>query len=236
MKKTTNFLGTPDRGARIRLRWMEHYAATNNVSATCRHFGISRTTFYDWHSRYQKYGEKGLAELSRKPHKLNLHFPQEVRDLILQVRKERGYGHRMMSLYLAKRYQVYISSTSIWRIYQQNNITRMPKTRSRWVRYPQKPINPGEKLQVDVKFVPKLGKEHRRYYQFTAIDECTRFRVLRIYDQNNQTSAMDFVSQLQKTLPFAIKQIQTDNGAEFGSNFTWHLADLGINHRIQKNK
>jgi hypothetical protein len=31
-----------------------------------------------------------------------------------------------------------------------------------------------------------------------------------------------------------VKQIQTDNGTEFGEPFTWHLADLGISHRKTK--
>lgn len=34
-----------------------------------------------------------------------------------------------------------------------------------------------------------------------------------------------------QTLPFAIKQTQTDNGSEFASTFTWHLADLDIERR-----
>ncbi len=231
MHITKNFLGTSDRGARIRLRWIEHYQGSQNVAATCRYFGISRTTFYRWLSRYEKFGEKGLAELTRRPHKLNYHFPQHVRDLILQIRQERDYGHHRMSLYLAKRHQIYISPVSIWRIFKAYKVTQMPKRKTRWVRYPQKPLNPGEKVQVDVKFVPKFGENKQKYYQFTAIDESTRFRVLRIYDQNSQTSAMDFVSRLAKQLPFAIRKIQTDNGNEFGMNFTWHLADLGITHR-----
>lgn len=31
-------------------------------------------------------------------------------------------------------------------------------------------------------------------------------------------------------LPFAIDQVQTDNGQEFGSSFHWHLLDKGIGH------
>lgn len=73
-------------------------------------------------------------------------------------------------------------------------------------------------------------------YILTAIDDCTRFRVLRLYDQNIQQNAMDFVNQVREVLPFAVKQVQTDNGAEFGSTFTWHLADLGIEHRKTKER
>lgn len=37
-----------------------------------------------------------------------------------------------------------------------------------------------------------------------------------------------------KYIPFATKQIQTDNGSEFSSQFSWHLDDLGISHRKTK--
>ncbi|QQG40803.1 MAG: transposase family protein [Candidatus Levyibacteriota bacterium] len=79
-----------------------------------------------------------------------------------------------------------------------------------------------------------LEFESKRYYQFTAIDDCTRYRVLRIYDHNTVKNATDFVSQIKKILPFAIQQIQTDNGSEFSEEFSWYLQDLGINHRKTK--
>ena len=82
---------------------------------------------------------------------------------------------------------------------------------------------PGQSVQVDVKHV-KL--ESGRYYQFTAIDEATRFRVLRLYDHDSVASAIRFVDEVRKQLPIAIHRIQTDNGSEFGTDFTWHLHDL----------
>lgn len=38
------------RDATQRLRWMD-YARTHSVAATCRHFGIARSTFYRWQRR-----------------------------------------------------------------------------------------------------------------------------------------------------------------------------------------
>jgi transposase InsO family protein len=81
-----------------------------------------------------------------------------------------------------------------------------------------------------VKFVPRVGRARQRLYQFTAIDEATRYRVLRVYDYNNTRSAVDFLEQVRRRLPFAIQRIQTDNDSSFGPQFTWHLADLGIAH------
>lgn len=90
---------------------------------------------------------------------------------------------------------------------------------------------PGRSVQLDVKFLPQIGRARQRFYQFTAIDKATRFRVLRVYDHNNTHSALDFLRQVCQRLPFAVRQIQTDNDSSFGSQFTWHLADLGIAHK-----
>jgi hypothetical protein len=47
--------------------------------------------------------------------------------------------------------------------------------------------------------------------------------VLKIYDARNQTSAIRFVDEVIRQLPFRVLVIQTDNGAEFKSRFHWHL-------------
>jgi transposase len=40
-----------------------------NISALCRHYGISRQTGYKWLKRYREEGEVGLADRSRRPHR-----------------------------------------------------------------------------------------------------------------------------------------------------------------------
>ena len=62
---------------------------------------------------------------------------------------------------------------------------------------------PGQSVQVDVKHL-KLG--HRRFYQFTAIDEATRYRVLRVYAHNSINSATHFVEEVRRRLPMAIQR------------------------------
>jgi helix-turn-helix protein len=43
------------REARVRVQWMDYYRRTHKVAHTCRHFGISRQTFYRWQRRYDAY-------------------------------------------------------------------------------------------------------------------------------------------------------------------------------------
>jgi transcriptional regulator with PAS, ATPase and Fis domain len=52
--------------ARWRMKVLRHVAeTTQNVSQTCRYFGISRKTFYKWKARYEELGEAGLCDRSR---------------------------------------------------------------------------------------------------------------------------------------------------------------------------
>ncbi len=99
----------------------------------------------------------------------------------------------------------------------------------RWTRY-EKPL-PGHQVQVDVTFIePIAGVTDRRFYQCTAIDDCTRLRVLQIFPKKNRQTAIALIDYLLARLSFPVKAIQTDNGSEFQSGFHWHLLDRGIRH------
>ncbi len=86
------------------------------------------------------------------------------------------------------------------------------------------------RLQLDVKFLERIPGIHKRLYQFTAIDDCTRIRVLKVYDACTQRTAIRFIDDVRRRLPFRVQVIQTDNGAEFQSQFHWHLETLDIRH------
>jgi transposase InsO family protein len=85
-----------------------------------------------------------------------------------------------------------------------------------------------------VKFIAPLAGSRpgprRKHYQFTAIDDCTRLRVLRSYPQLHQQTAIQFPDDVLERLPSGVEVIQTDNGVEFGSSFHWHVLDKGIGH------
>ena len=80
----------------------------------------------------------------------------------------------------------------------------------------QRAAYPGEKVQVDVKYVPAYCvADGNRYYQFTAKDECTRWTYREMYAEHSSVSAKDFLERLVRAAPFPIRMIRTDNGAEF---------------------
>ena len=90
----------------------------------------------------------------------------------------------------------------------------------------------GHHIQVDVKFLrfPGCNGQPIKRYQYTAIDDATRIRALKIYSRHNQKNAMDFVDYVIDKFPFRIQTIRTDRGHEFQARFHWHVEDKGIRH------
>ena len=81
---------------------------------------------------------------------------------------------------------------------------------------------PGHHIQTDVKFLTFIGKqgENIRRFQYTAIDDATRVRALRVYLKHMQANAIYLVDHVIEKFPFRIKEIRTDNGYEFQAKFS----------------
>jgi transposase len=173
------------RKVRHRLAVLRHAEeVTGNVAATCRYYGISRQCFYKWLRRYEELGEDGLRDRSSAP----LHSPNatdvEVVGKIIYLRQHYHFGPQKISMYLHRYHDVSVSPSGVRRILKRLDMNRLPTSqrykrhRQRWKRY-EKPL-PGHRVQVDVKFIEPLPGVRKRHYQYTAIDDCTRIRVLRI--------------------------------------------------------
>jgi len=126
----------------------------------------------------------------------------------------------------------------VYYVLKRNGVNRLPRnTKKRsplWQRY-EKPM-PSHHVQVDVKFLNftnPAGKSLRRF-QYTAIDDATRIRALKVYEKHTQENAIDFVNYVVAKFPFRISTIRTDNGHEFQVKFHWHVEDLGIQHQYIK--
>ena len=91
-------------------------------------------------------------------------------------------------------------------------------------RYPELLI-PGEKVQIDVKEVPysclkgSAKRDEKHFYQWTAIDECTRYRFVYAFEEHTPENSVKFLEMLQKEFLFKIQTVQTDNGTEFTYKF-----------------
>ena len=198
--------------------------SSRSVARTCRHFGISRQAFYKSKRRYAAHGEAGLCDRPRTPHRWPRATAPAIVSKILYLREHYHFGPGRIADYLRRFHHVSIATSSVHRILGRHGMNRLPANQKhrphkhRWQRY-EKP-QPGPRLQVDVKFLERIPGSKRRLYQFTAIDDCTRIRVLKVYDACNQSTAIRFIDEVLRRLPFRVLVVQTDNGAEFQSPAT----------------
>ena len=219
-----------------RWMWFREYNKCKNVSLICRKYGINRSKFYYWKNRLdlkssgdgRGYGKfERLMAYSRKPQRHPKQYPEEWIKLIVKIRKRTNRGADHIWFILRDKYTIYISVSGINKVLKREGlITERRKKRKRSSTYEAPKYLPGEKVQIDVKYVKladncslKLGKKYRWVYQYTAIDVATGIKCKLIYENHDPQASIDFLSKLRLFYPFPIKVIQTDNGAEF----TWRL-------------
>jgi transposase len=121
-----------------------------NVASTCRHFGISRKTFYKWKRRYDEYGGAGLGDRPRTPRCSPRATPREVVSKILYLRVHYHFGPGRIADYLKRFHRLSIARSSVHRILRRHGMNRLPANqkhrplKTRWQRY-EKP-QPGHRL------------------------------------------------------------------------------------------
>jgi putative transposase len=232
------------RAAQVRLAWMDFHRRTQNVALTCRHFGISRQTFYRWLKRYEPWDLTSLEERSHCPHHrrqptwsvllerkvltLRLQFPCWGKDKLAVLVRQPGEA---------------VSTSMVGRILtrlkQRGRLAEPPRRgvpRSRRDLRPRpyavrKPKQyavsaPGDLVQVDtVELRPLPGVVFK---QFTARDVISRWDVIQAHTRATAATAALFLDTLQHRMPFPIRALQVDGGSEFAAEFEQACQQRGL--------
>ena len=225
------------------------YAKRNGKSQASRIYGVSLSSVKRWCKKYDGTWQS-MLEKSHRPHSHpKRHTPKEEKQIKNSFKKyyaRYGWGGVYDDL-LRKGYTRSLSGM----IYAAKRLglkeQKQPKKKSRvHRRYPEL-LEPGEKVQIDVKEVPynclsgKALKDQKHLYQWTAIDECTRMRFVYGFEEHTPENSVRFLAMVIKAFPFKIKTIQTDNGTEFTYKFISDdkvcpfdkaLMKLGIKHKL----
>lgn len=222
------------------LEWAEKHGVTE---AAIR-YKVSRKTIHKWKKRYDGSIES-LKDRKRTPHRIAR--KQTASELKLVKRYARKYAGDLLLGY--EKAKAYGYSRSYGCFKRTASKLVKPEKKRKHVRK-NKPYQradyPGQKIQMDVKYVPAYCvADGEKYYQFTAKDECTRWTYREMYAEHSSASAKDFLEKLVRVAPFPIRMVQTDNGAEFTNAllvtkakhktlFEEALIEMGIEyHRIR---
>ena len=232
------------RAALVRLSWMDYYRKTKNVALTCRHFGISRQTFYRWRKRYEPMDLSTLEAGSPCPHKRRqptwtFHLSEKVLTLRLQFPR---WGKDKLAVLLRKQ-NIAISTSMLGRILaslkRHGRLVEPPRTgvagsrralrpRPYAVRKPKQYVvsRPGDLVQldtVDVRPIPGVV-----FKQFTARDVVSRWDVIQAHPRATAQAATQFLDTLQHRMPFPIRAVQVDGGSEFAAEFEQACKQRGL--------
>jgi transposase InsO family protein len=206
------------------------WAMEHGIKPASARFGLDRKTIREWRDRYRTQGLVGLIPTYPKRRKSRV--PADVVALIAHARRELQYGAARSRIRLRRVHQKNVPMATISRTFVRLELPYLPHSRKRAPRPRQLTLfekpRPGDSVQMDVKVVKLAG---RKAYQYTAIDDCTRFRVLRLYRELNQRSSMDFLGEVRRALLLSIDKLQCDNGTEFSLAFALTVQEAGIRLR-----
>lgn len=112
------------RAVKQKLQWflfaVEH---KHNISLTCRHFAITRSTFQRWLERFDAKDLSSLDEKSRRPNKVRL--PETSADIVALIRMYREQnatmGKELIRKMLQEEHNIQISASTIGRVISRNH-------------------------------------------------------------------------------------------------------------------
>jgi len=212
-----------DAGAR--LGWIKLYQEVGDAGLVCRRCGIARPTLRKWWRRYQAEGVAGLEERSRRPHNSpNRKVFEREEGLILELRR-RKLGVKRLRNELRREHGIRLALDTIHKVLVRHGERqlRRPRLKRKGTKRYNRPI-PGDRVQMDTcKIAPGL-------YQYTAIDDCSRFQVLGLYPRRTAANTVAFLERVRGEMPFPGQRVQTDRGQEF---FAYRVQDRLRDWRVK---
>ena len=201
---------------------VQTYRQTRDISYVCRRYKVSKASLMRWNKQYDGTKES-LMPKSHRPHSPhpNAHTEQEIKwikdyhrrnpnmslgELYGKLREDKAYSRHPGSLY-----RVFV------RLGFRKKV-ESTKKKSKHNKLYDTPDTLGIKWQMDVKFVPKVcyaGKDGKKFYQYTMIEEASRKRFIYAYEENSSFSTIDFTKRAFTFFGYVPNIIQTDNGGEF---------------------
>lgn len=222
------------------------YAEKHGVTKATIKYNVNRQYVYRWKRRHNGDIHSLANRLHRPHHHPNQHADAELRQITSFRRRDPHT--RLVVLWVKLRRNGYKHSiTGLYRVLRRQGQIPAKLPNPKYIPKPYEQMHfPGKRVQIDVKFVPEsciIGNaKGEKFYQYTAIDEFSRWRYLEAFQEHSSYSSAVFLEHLVKATPFKILCIQTDNGSEFTKKFVSDKArphlferkseELGIRHKL----
>lgn len=191
-----------------------------DVAKVCPH---SMRSLKRWKKAYETHGMHGLIPKSTEPKMSPKETSIRIKEEVIHLRKQTGLCALKLHWKLKKQ-GIHIPPRTVGKILKQAGLVRKYRVKKTTYKYLRAERRPGELVEIDVKYVPRTvaGK---RYYQYTAIDTASRWRYLRIFEEQSTFHSMLFLEDVVDRFPYPVTGVKTDNGSVFTNYY------LGTNKR-----
>jgi len=201
-----------------RLRWVKMVEESNTrLKDVILIFPYSARTLKRWLKVYREKGVAGLIPKSTRPKTQPNETPIRIKEQVIEKRKETKLCAKKIHWKLEKEGLI-IPVSTIGKILKDEGLVRKYRVKKIKYKYIKAERQPGELVEIDVKYVPGRIK-NKRYYQYTAIDTASRWRYLKIYDEQSNYNSISFLKKVMDKFPHKIQAIKTDNGAIFTNRY-----------------
>lgn len=191
-----------------------------DVAKVCPH---SKRSLERWTAMYKKSGKASLEPKSTEPKTQPNETPISIKERVIDIRKKTKKCALKIHWQLEKE-GIDINARTVGKILRKEDLVRKYRIRKIKYKYIRANRQPGELVEIDVKYVP--GRvANKRYFQYTAIDTASRWRYLKIYDEYTSYHSICFLEEVIGLFPHKIQAVKTDNGSVFTNYY------LGTNKR-----
>ena len=227
-----------------------------NVSSACKAMGYSRDTFYRYKELYEKGGEEGLREISKKKPIIANRVPESVEKAVIEIAIDKpAFGQDRASNELRKQ-GIIISAGGVRSVWLRNDLETFKKRlkaleakvaqdgiiltesqlaaleKAKKVKEAHGEIeseHPGYLGSQDTYYVGNI-KGVGRIYQQTFVDTYSRNAIVKLYTEKTAITAADFMND--RVLPFyeeyniSVLRMLTDRGTEYCGKLEHHAYQL----------
>ena len=207
-----------------RLRWVLPIAREEvKLKDAAKVCPYSKRSLERWVAAYRARGEAALEPTSTEPKTQQNETPIWIKERIVAVRMKTRKCAQKICWQLQKE-GVRINARTIGKILKKEGLVRKYRIRRVTYKYIRALRQPGELVEIDVKYVPGMVAG-RRYFQYTAIDTASRWRYLAVYDEQTVFHSICFLKEVMRRFPYQIQAVKTDNGSIFTNYY------IGTNKR-----
>lgn len=197
------------------------------MEEVCALYDVPKKTYYKWYKR--DFGLTNHEHNERLPDR-KTKLTSELKQFIETIKRKTNYGPEKMRLAILQQFHISVSTTIIYRYFKKKKLIRKPQKKQPWYQPMTEKLiitEPGQGVQLDVKYVYEGGK---RRYQFSVFDPYTELYHFTIFETKHSANAIAAMLNAQAYFGFKVLSVQTDNGSEFRGDFHDWLADKNLLH------